>query len=155
VSGKPIACQSNIWEEGFAIVGDYAMVFEALKAFMQKIELPEAQPLILETLGFLSNPENKNKYFILECVELFAMDNEPMFQEQNLALLEEIKHLEPNVEKALNSLQPKPPKPAGFFSKLFGVKPKQTEPIAIQMEAIYSLGFGNWSNILYFDFTNA
>jgi hypothetical protein len=130
------------------------MGFEALKAFMQKIELPEAQPLILETLEFLSNPENKNKYFILECSEIFDMDEEDTIQEQNLALLEKIKHLEPNVENALNSLQPKPPKPAGFFSKLFGVKPKQTEATARQMEAIYSLGFA-WENILYFGFTNA
>jgi hypothetical protein len=48
-----------------------------------------------------------------------------------------------------------PPKPVGFFSKLLGRAPESQTPAQDPMKPIYALGLGNWSNILYFDFTNA
>ena len=157
LSGNPRVCKSSIWEvpEDIALVGDYARGVEHLKEFMQEIKLAAAQPLIGEALDFLNKPENQNQFFVLECGEIFEMESEPI-PEQNLALLEEIKGLEPQIQKSLQSLlTPKEPSSIGFFSKLFGAKLEEPKQSHDPMKLIYTLGLGNWSNILYHDFTDA
>lgn len=159
LSGNPKTCPSSIWNnlEEIALIGDYASGVKNLEEFLSKIELPAAQDLIAEATEFLKKPENWNRYFVLECGEIFDVVETPLL-EQNLALLEQVKNLQPEVEQALQSLVPPPvvpPKPVGFFSKLLGRAPEPPSPAHDLMEPIYALGLGNWSNILYFDFTNA
>lgn len=124
---------------------------------MSQIQLLAAQNFISEVIEFLNKPENQNQYFVLECGEVFDMEEIPLL-EQNLALLDQVKNPQLEVEQALKSLVPPPvvpPKPVGFFSKLFGRAPEPPSLAHDLMQPIYGLGLGNWSNILYFDFTNA
>ena len=157
VSGYPQACTSLIWKhpDQIALVADYAAGVKNLESFFTKVGCPQAQNLIAEAIAFLHTPENQNQYFVLECGEIFDMSDSPLAT-QNSALLEQVNNLEAEIDLALQTL--KPPavietKPAGFFTKLFGRAPKLA-PTHDPMQAIYALGLGNWSNILYFDFTN-
>ncbi|GHU10393.1 hypothetical protein FACS1894185_1750 [Betaproteobacteria bacterium] len=159
LSGNPKTCLSSIWEtpEEIALLGDYASGVKVLEGFLSKVTLPSAQALIAEAIKFLNKPENLNQYFVLECGEIFAMEDTPLL-EQNLELFEQVKNLQPEVDAALQSLLPppvEPPKPVGFFSKLLGRTPEPPKPAQVPIESIYALGLGNWSNILYFDFTEA
>lgn len=159
LSGNPKICPSSIWDnhEEIALIGDYASGVKNLERFFSKIELPAAQNLIAEAIEFLNKKENQNQYFVLECGEIFDMGETPLL-EQNLALLEQVNNLQHEVEQALQSLVPPPvvpPKPIGFISKLFGRTPESPSPAPDVMKPIYGLGLGNWSNTLYFDFTNA
>lgn len=159
ISGNPKTCLSSIWDnpEEIALIGDYASGVKNLEGFLSQIQLPAAQDLISEAIEFLNKLENQNQYFFLECGEIFDMEETPLL-EQNLALLEQVKNLQLEVEQALQSLVPPPvvpPKPVGFFSKLFGRAPEPPTPMHDLMQRVYGLGLGNWSNILYFDFTNA
>ena len=159
LSANPKTCPSSIWDnpEKIALIGAYASGVKNLERFVSQIELPAAQDLIAEAIEFLNKPENQNQYFVLECGEIFDMGETPLL-EQNLALLAQVKNLQLEVKQALQSLVPPPavpPKPVGFFSKLFGRTPEPPSPAHDLMKPIYSLGLGNWSNILYFDFTNA
>ncbi|BBO59597.1 hypothetical protein [Mycoavidus sp. B2-EB] len=158
LSGNPRPCKSSIWDmpDDIALIGDYALGVERLKEFLNKITLPTARPLVEETLQFLASKHSINKYFVLECGEIFDMDDEPI-QEQNAQLLDEIRNLDVEVERALASLEPQPvekPKPVGWLAKLFGVKsPPAVESHDDPLQPVYNLGLGNWSNILYFDFS--
>lgn len=159
LSADPKICLSSIWDnqEKIALIGDYASGVKNLEGFLSRIVLPSAQPLIAEALEFLSKPENQNQYFVLECGEIFDMGNTPL-QEQNLALLEQVQNLQPEIDVALQSLMPppiEPPKPVSFFAKLLGRVPEPPKQEHDPMQSIYSLGLGNWSNILYWDFSNA
>lgn len=158
LSGSPRTCPSSIWKhpEEIALTGDYVSGVKNLENFLSKVTLPSAQPLIAEAIVFLSRPENQNQYFILECGEIFEMEETPVF-EQNRALLEQLAHLQPEVEKALKSVVPHPavpPKKVGFLSKLLGHAPVPSRPVEELMNPVYALGLGNWSNKLYFEFTN-
>lgn len=159
LSSNPKACPSSIWEnqEEIALVGDYASGVKNLEAFLSKITVTPAQPLIAEALEFLNRPENKSEYFVLECGEIFDMRDSPL-QEQNLTLLAQVKDLQPEIDLALQSLLPppaEPSKPVSFFARLLGRTSELPKQEHDPMQSIYSLGLGNWSNILYFDFTNA
>ena len=158
LSGHPQACLSVIWEntEPVAIAGDYAIGVQNLEAFLAKITLPNAQEAITEALTFLKLPENQNQYFILECGEIFEMSETPIVA-QNMTLLQQIKNRQSEEDAALQTLlppvsDPKPVRKPGFFATLFGRKAKPV-PITEPTQALYDLGLGTWSNILYFDFS--
>lgn len=68
--------------DDIALMADYAPGVERLKEFLNKIDLPTARPLVEEALQFLADECSINKYFVLECGEIFGMDDEPI-QEQN------------------------------------------------------------------------
>lgn len=159
LSGNPKTCPSSIWDnpEEVALIGDYSVGVKNVEGFFSRIDIPEAQGLIAEAVEFLKRPENLNQYFVLECGEIFDMNETPLL-EQNLALLEEVKNIQPEIERALRDLMPShvaPPKPVSIFSKLFGRTQEPPSPAQDVMKHVCCLGLGNWSNILYFDFTNA
>ncbi|MCW5233079.1 DUF7822 domain-containing protein [Verminephrobacter eiseniae] len=148
LSGNPRPCRSFIWNtpHDIALVGGYAPGVERLTAFLNRIDLPAARPLIEETLGFLADAGNIKQYFILECGEIFEMGDDPM-QVQNARLLEEIKNLDAAVEQVLGSLRPAKPSPWSVIARLFGAKPPPTAEDPLQV--VRDLGLGNWSNVLY------
>lgn len=158
LSGNPRSCRSSIWEtpEEIAILGDYATGVKNLTAFLSQITLPAAQGLITEALDFLSQPVNKSQYFVLECGEIFEMDEEPLL-EQNQALLDQIKNLQPEIDRALKNLASSAtasPKSKGIFSLFKGRSAPEPTSAQDSLKPIYDLGLGNWSNILYFDFSD-
>ncbi|MBI0426321.1 hypothetical protein [Psychrobacter sp. NG27] len=164
LSGNPQACISVIWDsaEKIALIGDYQTGVQNLEEFLAKIVLPEAQVPIAEALEFLKDPKNQSQYFILECGEIFEMSETPV-EVQNLSLLNQIKNLQPEIAAAYQLLLPptpvvsKQPKPIGFLAKLFGRRPTSPKalPVHHSEQAIYDLGLGLWSNILYFDFSES
>lgn len=163
LSGNPRTCPSSIWDsEGdTALIGDYDAGVAKLQTFFASVTQPAAQPLIASALEFLQKPENRNPYFVLECGEIFDMSDASIAQ-QNLEVLTQIQNIQPEIDAALQSLQPTAapepapaPKPAGFWARLFGLAPSQVpaQPVADPMQPIHALGLGRWSNYLYFDFS--
>lgn len=163
LSGHPRACPSSIWdsEGNIALIGDYDTGVANLQAFFAKVTQTAAQPLIANALEFLHKPENRNPYFVLECGEIFEMSDASISQ-QNLDVLAQIQNIQPEIDAALQSLQPTTtpepapaPKSAGFWARLLGLAPSQAhaQPPADPMQPIHALGLGRWSNSLYFDFS--
>jgi hypothetical protein len=135
LSGNPRKCLSSIWEgpEEIAIVGDYDQGLDRLLRFLDRITLPEVIPLKEEARQFLTDEANKNRYFILECGEIFELYDEPL-TELNDSLLAEIRNIEPLLESALAELLP-----------------SQASARKDPTDSLHSLGLGYWSSILYFD----
>ncbi len=136
-------CTSSIWTvpEEAAIAGDYELGVARLMAYLERINDPAVLPLKEEARQFLTAPENKRRYFVLECGELFDMIDSPWDVQTDL-LLNEIRR----VAEAEESARVNAPLP-GFLGRLFGAKRSH----AIPPVKVESLGLGNWSNILYFD----
>lgn len=139
LSGKPRVCPSTIWdlEDEIAIVGDYAQGVEKLRAFLARITLPEAQPLIAEAMAFLDDEANRQAWLVLECGELYDMEDADMAA-LNRDMLASIQDVDSDAEAMLTALQP------GAQSG-----PDSAHPSA--EAALAELGLGNWSNVLYFD----
>jgi hypothetical protein len=167
MSGNPHVCATSIWDnaEEIAIVSDYAIGLERLKQFFQRINLPQAQLYINEALAFLERQDNMQRYLVLESGEIFCFSDEPM-EDQNEALLKDIQSLETEITMALEDLHilANPSSEIlsslGKLSKLFSKKPAPWTPSQLQehenklLKAIFQLGLGEWSNLLYFDFSN-
>jgi hypothetical protein len=151
LTGNPIAVESSIWEvsEKIAVAGDFESGLNALETYLKRLP-SEAEPLIKEAREFLSKTSNQRRYFILECGEIFEME-EYSLEESNQILLEEIRELGNQITKidVPKAIRVEPPKQS-FFGKLFGIKPEQ--PKLDPLEPFYDIGLGNWSNILYFQF---
>jgi hypothetical protein len=161
ISGDPRGCPTSIWgaEGDIALVGDYALGVARLRAFLERIDMPEAKPAIEEALGFLNDPANVNQYFVLECGEIFEMSDGDLV-EQNAELLENVRNLDEEMALALEDLRPLPPEPpappkaVGWLAKLFGAK-EEAAPVVQEidpLQSVYGLGLGNWANVLYFHF---
>lgn len=155
LSGNTQVCKSSIWdiEEKIAIVGDYDYGVKMLSLFLEEIDGDEAKGLVSEAKSFLNDEANKQNYLVLECGELFEM-NDKDFATQNLELLNEIDNLLDSVCEALSFIKYySKPKKRNVFQKFFSRKQEREEMTF--SEAALFLGLGNWSNSLYFDFSNA
>jgi len=86
---------SLIWDsdEQITIVGSYEKGINNLYKFLELLEKNEkTEKLINETKTFLNDKSNKLKYFILENLEIFEL-NEQNLEEQNKKLLKEINNI--------------------------------------------------------------
>jgi len=153
LSGNPATCRSLLFAHthDIALVGDFAQGVRNFERFLKRIDVPAARPMIEEARRFLNKPENQRRYFLLECGEIFCMDEKP-HHEQNSALLQEIQALAPRIDDAIRSV--KPPR-TGLFAKLLQRKRPVSSSDSDLTEAVRVLGFGNWSNHLYFGFADA
>jgi len=157
-SGGTRTCRSVIWDnpDEIALLGDYAEGVARLRAFLKQIELPAAQPLIQEALAFLDKESNRNTYFLLECGEIFDMEETPLAA-QNAQLLHGMSNLHAETESILagmRKLHAEQAKSAGLIARLFGAKPpKPADPKTDPLQPLRALGLGYWSNVLYFDFS--
>ena len=151
LAGNPMAVKSSIWEtpEKIAIAGDFETGLAALNDYLSRLP-PEAETLVAETKSFLTKASNERKYFILECGEIFDME-EGLLEAKNLALIEEIKSIRNEIDALAvpKLIIPEVPE-RGFLDKLLGRK--QETQKHDPLEPFYGLGLGNWSNILYFQF---
>ena len=77
------------------IAGDYEQGVARLLRYLDRIGHPKIAELRDEARAFLTAAENKRRYFILECGEIFQMDSEPLAA-QNERLLSELLELESN-----------------------------------------------------------
>ena len=152
LAGNPVAVKSSIWEtsEKIAIAGDFQSGLAALNEYLAKLP-SQAETLVSDTKAFLSETSNERKYFILECGEIFDME-EGSLEAKNLALVEEIKSIGSDIQAMVV------PEPViiedakrELFDKL--LDRKQESPKVDPLAPFYGLGLGNWSNILYFQFS--
>jgi len=143
--------RSSIWDatEKIAIAGDFQAGLTSLNEYLSKLP-PQAKSLVTEAREFLSKFENERNYFILECGEIFDME-EGSLEGKNQALIEEIKAIGQEIQALVvpSPIIPHEPK-RSFLDKLLGRKEEQ--PKFDPLEPFYDLGLGNWSNILYFQF---
>lgn len=159
VSGNVAVSKSAIWPDAgaVALVGDYDEGVARLKSFLERIRLPEAQPLVQGAIAFVEAEVNRRKYFLLEPGEILEMADEPLV-EQNYRLRDSITNVDAEVESALAQLTvvaPAAPEPLGFLARLFGRKPQVPE-LAVDLSAtVRSFGLGNWSNTLYYELRNS
>jgi hypothetical protein len=158
LSGNPTAVRSSIWEtpEKIALSGDYQTGLHNLETVLSRIQDPNAASLIEESLQFLRDPRNVRQHFLLECGEIFDL-TEGSIEEKNLALLSEIEEIGTSlqsIELPAALALADPPARRGFFSRIFGSStPEKAKKPIDPLMPYYTLGLGNWSNILYFDFS--
>jgi hypothetical protein len=150
VSQNAKMSKSILWDtdELIAIIADFQLGRQKLFDFLNnliKIDLFEKNILeeqIQRAKDFLYDKKHENKFIILECGELFEMedgmenDEEGGLEKYNKKLFEEIMNIEKTMEKAI--------------SELYEMKNKINEKdIEIQMWNI--LGIDNWNEILYYE----
>jgi hypothetical protein len=142
LSGDPRVTPSTLWRSphNLAIVGDYAKGVDKLRAFLARIELPEAQPQIAEALAFLDADLNRLPWLVLECGELYELEDEDMGQ-LNARMHECIQQIDGELDAVLETLQP-------------DYRGKPGSEHDTPQEALAALGLGQWSNVLYFDLSD-
>lgn len=135
VSANPRPIRSSIWTfpDDLAIAGDAEAGLKHLNEYLARLPA-QAEPLVTQTQAFLANPKNRRRYFILECGELFQMEGGDLAA-QNRELLDWLSGLHARIQSL--------PLPAMDRSTA------SDDPLL----PFYQLGLGNWSNILYFQFT--
>jgi hypothetical protein len=153
LSGNPKKCRSLIWNvpEEIALVADYEHGTASLFRFLDRIPRPEIVPLREEASRFLTAENNKSPYFLLECAEIFEMEDEPLTL-QNDRLLAEIQNVDAAAESILASLSltHQGDRKRGFLTRIFGHKAPAPEK-KDRGQLVGALGLGNWSNFLYYD----
>lgn len=154
ISGNTQPCRSLLWDEldPIALQGDYQAGVARLAQFLAQITEPALQPDIQQALAFLQAPENQRRYLVLECGEIYSMDEVPMV-EQNQQLLHHVQQLDAEIAAALQLFAPQPPVAApGFFARLFGLKPTQPTQQCSARDQLLRLGLGCWTNHLCYRF---
>ncbi|GKT14793.1 hypothetical protein AVHY2522_05875 [Acidovorax sp. SUPP2522] len=154
VSGKVTVSRSAIWPDAgeIALMGGYDEGVVRLDAFLERITLAEAQPLVEQAKAFLKASTNRGQYFLLEPGEILEMNDEPLAQ-QNLQLHDSIRKMDAEVEAALETLTILPRAaraPQGFLARVFGRTPRAREPAVDPLASVRSVGLGHWSNQLYY-----
>jgi hypothetical protein len=102
-----------------------------------------------EAKEFLESEKNRNKYFVLEGSEVFAMEGESL-TEENQKLLKELADLEPQMVKAIADIEARvweETHPPGFFARLFGARTPVRKDDSNDL--VDRLGLGGWTNNLF------
>jgi hypothetical protein len=153
LSGNPRKCRSLIFDvpEEIALVGDYVEGMANLLRFLDRVPHPHVEALRDEAQAFLSAEGNRNDYFVLECGELFEMDDKQL-REQADMLLAEIDDLAPQMERAIAEIPDREAEelhPPGVLARLFGAQtPVRRDNSA---DLVFALGLGCWTNTLFFE----
>lgn len=132
LSGNPRTCPSLIWnsDDNIALAGDYIAGAEKLLLFCDAIGHPNLLPLAREAGEFLVEARNKDRYFHLECAEIFFLSHEDGFDALASGLVEEIKGIDQQLDEIKQAVSQDPERSEDVFR---------------------AWGLGYWSNILYFD----
>lgn len=168
-------CHSLIWnyEHPIALTGDYEAGKNKLYEFLQQLydlnlyDHEELHESIKLTKEFLDREDRKQKYFFLECGEIYDMEDTPL-EEQNDDLLEAILGIEGGINEFINIVEElnneikvrkdklKEVENASWTKRLFS---KKTDTLSIEKEIndlkrkkLIELGIDNWADVLYFDF---
>ncbi|NDV94111.1 hypothetical protein D0T84_04150 [Dysgonomonas sp. 521] len=166
---------SLIWnyEHPIALTGDYEAGKNKLYEFLQRVydlnlyDKEELQEIIKQTKEFLDREDRKQKYFFLECGEIYEMEDTPL-EEQNDDLLEAILDVEADINEFINVVEElnneikvreemlEEAKNASWIKKLFskkvGIPSLEKDINYLKQQKIIELGIDNWTDVLYFDF---
>lgn len=144
VSVNPLARQSIIWDDIpdlIAVTAPCGPGIARLEDFLGRIEHPELGAMAGDALRFLRSHTEPDHYFVLECGEIFDMDDES-FAEQGRALMAGLKNIDTEIEATLTRLSPTKP---NFWRRVFTPTQESIE------EPLGELGLGFWSDTLYYD----
>ncbi|SEK27474.1 DUF7822 domain-containing protein [Rhodococcus maanshanensis] len=144
VSVDPRARQSIIWDgtpDLIAVTARCGPGITRLEKFLSRIHHPGLGTMADDALRFLRAHTDPDDHFVLECGEIFAMDDEP-FAEQGAALLSGLADIDAEMEAALAELAPAKP---NFWQRVFAPAQQSIE------EPLHELGLGHWSDALYFE----
>ncbi|MCL2534013.1 MAG: hypothetical protein FWE39_07600 [Nocardiaceae bacterium] len=147
VSVDPSPCRSLIWTDHLdpiAVSGRCGPGIDRLERFLSRIEHPEIGPLADEAMTFLREHTEPDGRFVLECGEIFAMDDEPL-GDQNARMVAALSDIDAEIDAAVARLAPTKP---NFWQRVF--KPAQESVEA----PVRELGLGYWSDTLYFDLSD-
>ncbi len=173
VSQDTALAYSIIWEyeKPIAIQGNFAKGKEKLFHFLDSLlakSMSEKDLLereIKETKNFLN--QHKAKYILLECGEIFEMDdvevsiqNNELYRKLHCEIEEDIKFLEA-LQSDLDIINLKINKMSNsLLSKLFRknndlkIKKLKEEKEEIRTDMWRMLGIDNWSDVLFYDFSH-
>ena len=97
---------SNIWSGQNAILGDYEAGVEKLSAFLARLSdasLCDAKKAA-NVIAFLRDEKNRRKHILLECAEIFAMNDEDI-EAQNSTLVAELLEIDAEMERGFHLIQ--------------------------------------------------
>ena len=148
--------KSIIWEtdEKIAIIGDFYKGREKLFSFLDELlkmnllDKNELENQILETKEYLNNPKHENKYIILECEEIFEM-NEDELENQNKILYEEVLKIDGTINNFIEEIK-KPLNKDNYGVKKLINRNKLTLEQAVNAVKLNLLGIAFWSDVLYY-----
>lgn len=148
MSANPQRCRSSIWDtpESIAIAADYEAGLEKLVTFLNRVENPVIEPMRNEAIAFLTAPENKREYLILEAGEIFELSEKPLSGECE-QLMAGIENIDATAEFVLAQLNGTA-KTRGVFGWLDRLLSRKRDP----RHPFWEIGLGSWSNILYMQF---
>ena len=128
-SVNPIASRSIIWDadEKIAITADYLGGMEKLEKFITRIQDYVDNNILDNIRTFLNNKNNVQKYFHLECGEIFEMEDGELGL-QNLSLINELCSLDEEIEYSIKNI-------------------KENKENEVQV-----IGLDYWDNCLYYSF---
>lgn len=136
----------------FKLVGDRQSGVERLAAFLHRIDRPEAEPVIHDTLSFLNKPEHRSTFFVPDPVSIFDLSEESHAR-QAQKLIDEIVNIDATFEHELARLsEPLGPITIGpgampsFIARLFGAKqrPARQVPFPEPLYRFEQAGLLNW-----------
>lgn len=148
LSGNPVAVRSSIWDspEPLALAGDSETGLRRLMDYLQLLPA-QAEPLVAETKAFFAQANNRRKYFILECREIFDYADAEMAVKNA-----EIRAQIAAIGDDLSGLYlPEPDGPEPLLRRILRRLLKMPPPSPLG--PYYEVGLGLWSNLLYYDFS--
>lgn len=148
LSGNTVAVRSSIWDspEPLALAGDSEIGLRRLMDYLQLLPA-QAEPLVAETKSFFAQADNRRKYFILECREIFDYADAEMAVKNA-----EIRAQIAAIGDDLSGLYlPEPDGPESLLRRILRRLLKMPPPSPLG--PYYEVGLGLWSNLLYYDFS--
>lgn len=164
MAGNPELCKSSIWDEPtpIAIAADLNLGLEKLEQFFSQITAAEAQPIIEGARTFFDYQFRKFKYFVLECNELYQMDdNDPLIMNKHMlkeiqyvATVTDFSELNEHLKEQFNQIVEAFDKENGITDPTLCTEEQNQALGYLLQNPLYELGLGLWSDILYFNLKN-
>jgi hypothetical protein len=178
ISADARLCRSLIWEHEhpIALLADFEKGRKRLYNFLAAIEKTEAfdkskfAAEVEKTKAFFNDPANGGNYLLLELGEIFDFSDEP-HETQALNFVNELKGIEQTVSSYLAELATKKKEreeielgikinESGAFRFIFRSSADRQKEVnekklkRLEEAMWWELGIDNWSDILYYDFSN-
>jgi hypothetical protein len=129
-------CNSTIWDtdDKIALCGDYNGGYHRLLNFINQINYEPLNEPIAETIAFLSDPVNIQEFAVIEPLEIFEFYDEAPTS-LTIELMKALDDIDDEITRVLEILND-----------------QESDPEAIE-KIMHYLGLHNWSDILYYDFS--
>ncbi|KGJ94005.1 hypothetical protein [Colwellia psychrerythraea] len=144
---KAVECQSLIWDldEPLAISISYEVAIKNIYCFKDSVSSIYSSEIIKSAIQFLSKDENKGEFLILEPYEIYLLNGDSPYEQQQ-DLLAELKSFDVNkiAEDFIHRYSKNNKKE---FTSIFK---KPSIDFSHLEDSLNHLGFNEWSNNLYY-----